>query len=623
MTKDLNPLQDDKEALTRAVDAAIRAISDTPQLHGQYTGQQTPDLNPARYQIRQNQNNDTDEIIARIAGESEKPSLRGAGDSVALYLKHHDEAAHMRHMPSTSQARLAYDILEQVRCEALGTRHFKGIENNILQATEDFCQSRGYGDAERSVPVAREDALFIALRQQLFERPASLDYPASKSCSGAWAQWIAEKLGVDNITALKNTLDDAEKFAKLASALSTHIMSDGSSPDDNDDDDANQSSAENMSDTAEHDEEGENITEQDAAASAAESQDSDTAEEEQLGGEDMDQLAENQDSEGSAHESNQEHSIGNGDSNAAPRYKIFTEKYDHIATADDLASNEELHHLREKLDKQLEPLKAVVSKLANRLQRKLMAQQQRSWHFDVEEGILDSARLARIVTTPGSPLSYKQEKDTDFKDTIVTLLIDNSGSMRGRPITIAALSTDILARTLERCGIKVEILGFTTSAWKGGFSREDWGKAGRPRAPGRLNDILHIVYKPADSPWIRTRKNLGLMLKEGLLKENIDGEALRWSHNRLRRRPEHRKILMVISDGAPVDDSTLSANYAQYLEQDLKQTITDIEKQRLVELLAIGIGHDVTPYYSRAVTIKTAEELGSTMVDQLVQLFAH
>jgi cobaltochelatase CobT len=302
-------------------------------------------------------------------------------------------------------------------------------------------------------------------------------------------------------------------------------------------------------------------------------------------------------------------------------YHAYTNAYDEIVAAEDLCDAEELTRLRGYLDQQLVHLQGAVTKLANRLQRRLMAQQSRSWDFDQEEGLLDAARLARVIVNPEHSLSYKVERDTDFRDTVVTLLIDNSGSMRGRPISIAAISADILARTLERCGVKVEILGFTTRAWKGGQSREGWLSAGRPPHPGRLNDLRHIVYKNADEPWRRARKNLGLMMREGLLKENIDGEALLWAHGRLIARPEERRVLMVISDGAPVDDSTLSVNSGTYLERHLRQVINWIEARSPVELVAIGIGHDVTRYYSRAVTIMDAEQLGGTMIEQLASLF--
>lgn len=303
-------------------------------------------------------------------------------------------------------------------------------------------------------------------------------------------------------------------------------------------------------------------------------------------------------------------------------YKAFTNKFDEMILAEELCDAEELERLRAYLDKQLQHMSAIVARLANRLQRRLMAQQNRSWEFDLEEGVLDPARLSRIIMDPQQPLSFKREKDMNFRDTVVTLLLDNSGSMRGRPITVAATCADILARTLERCGVKVEILGFTTRAWKGGQSREAWLQAGKPANPGRLNDLRHIVYKAADAPWRRARRNLGLMMREGLLKENIDGEALDWAHKRLLARSEQRRILMMISDGAPVDDLTLSVNPGNYLEKHLRSIIEEIETRSPVELIAIGIGHDVTRYYRRAVTIVDAEELGGAMTEKLAELFA-
>jgi cobaltochelatase CobT len=615
--------QETDEQQKIAVDAAMRALSGEHHLHGQFGGDNLQGLAPASYYVRSSQSDD-DETIAKLPELNDKTGLRGCADSIALYLKHHDADAHKKHAPQAPNARVIYDMLEQLRCETRGSTHYRGIRQNILSAMDETSRLRGYGDPARSIPIPREESLFATLRATFFDIDLDETTPAALSTSLSSHEWIAKKLDAEMLEQLKSNMGNPELFAALASKFADHIINDKTSDDekesDSSDDEENISETEQSSDQ----DDCEDSQEQDAAAAEQQSSEKQAEQEEQLGQEEMDQdtsMSED-DNAGNADPLDQERVEQDLTEDPSPRYKIFTESHDQTVLATEMASVEELHHLREKLDQQLEPLKAVVSKLANRLQRRLMAQQQRSWQFDVDDGMLDPARLARIITTPGSPLSYKREKDTDFKDTLVTLLIDNSGSMRGRPITIAALSTDILARTLERCGIKIEILGFTTSAWKGGFSREDWGKAGRPSSPGRLNDLLHIIYKQADAPWIRSRKNLGLMLKDGLLKENIDGEALRWAYGRLRRRPEHRKIMMVISDGAPVDDSTLSANYAQFLEHDLIRTITDIERQKAVELLAIGIGHDVTPYYKRAVTIKQAEELGSTMVDELVKLFS-
>lgn len=614
--------EDQDQRIKLAVDASMRAMSGDKHLYAQFSGHDGQALTPASYLLRQSTKDDH-ELIAKLPDHISQDSLRGSADSIALHVKHHDKDNHRKYAPSAPNARLYYDMFEQVRCEALGTKHLKGVRQNIMESVEQYCRQKGYGDPARSIPIPREDSLFAFLREEFFDLPNKHDFGSAMSTASASSMWLHQKISTEDLEALKENLDQPDIFAKLASSLSQHLMNDraGDDRDENDQDTAQEDQA-TQSDIAD-DEDAEEQSQEQESAAAQSDEDQDTQEEQDLGVEEDEHHAPQSadHAEGSADPLDQTQTNAENIADSTVRYKIFTQKHDQILHALELASDEELHHLRDKLDKQLDPLKAVVSKLANRLQRRLMAQQQRSWQFDVDEGILDPARLARIVTTPGSPLSYKREKDTDFKDTVVSLLIDNSGSMRGRPITIAALSTDILTRTLERCGIKVEILGFTTSAWKGGFSREDWGKAGRPNMPGRLNDILHIIYKSADSPWIRTRKNLGLMLKDGLLKENIDGEALRWAHNRIRRRPEYRKILMVISDGAPVDDSTLSANYAQFLEHDLIHTIQQIERQKQIELLAIGIGHDVTPYYKRAVTIKQAEELGSTMIDELVKLF--
>lgn len=610
-------ITDHAERMEQNIAAALRAISGETTLQPQY-GMGTSSFRPsAHLMTKQSDGSRSVKLPSPKTTHYDDDSLRGAADSAAIYIDQHDKTTHDKHAPFDPQARMAYDILEQVRCEAAGTRHLKGVRQNILHAMEEQSARNGYGHRDTPTTPTKEDALFALTRQTLFDLSALPDH--TKSAAQYWEKWFTKKLGADGFDELLEHIHDQDRYAELAHTLCKRLMVEGhDSSEDEEDDQQKQTSGD-------QDESNDQNQESEQNSEAQLEQQSETSEERI----EQSDLAQEQETASPEHKPQDGQEDGNplersaqGQSDfSAPSYRVFTDQFDQTASALDLVSREELEHLRHKLDKQLDPLKAFVAKLANRLQRFLMAQQQRHWQFDVEDGILDPARLARVITTPGAPLSYKIEKDTDFKDTVVSLLIDNSGSMRGRPITIAALSTDILARTLERCGIKVEILGFTTSTWKGGLSREEWGKQGRPSEPGRLNDLLHIIYKSADAPWIRTRKNLGLMLKDGLLKENIDGEALRWAYKRLISRPENRKILMVISDGAPVDDSTLSANTSGFLEEDLRQTIRSIEAQKAAELLAIGIGHDVTQYYRKAVTIRQVEELGPTMIDQLVSLF--
>jgi cobaltochelatase CobT len=438
-----------------------------------------------------------------------------------------------------------------------------------------------------------------------------------------WRPLIEERAG-RNLDRLERVLDDQRRFGDVVHDLLDNLDMGEDRGSDSDEEEGEEGDEENRKDQSGEDgeaadsadservslEEAEASTDElpDSAAEAVDSPAADMADDPDMG-----------DSEAAAEPWRPRH---NRNEPRGPDYRPFTAKFDEIVGAEELCEPEELERLRGYLDKQLSHLQGVVARLANRLQRLLLAQQNRAWEFDLEEGLLDPARLSRVIVDPLHPLSFKREKDTHFRDTVVTLLLDNSGSMRGRPITVAATCADILARTLERCGVKVEILGFTTRAWKGGQSREAWLAQGKPANPGRLNDLRHIVYKAADAPWRRSRKNLGLMMREGLLKENIDGEALDWAHKRLLGRPETRKILMMISDGAPVDDSTLSVNPGNYLERHLRWVIEDIETRSPVELIAIGIGHDVTRYYRRAVTLVDAEELGGVMTEKLAELFA-
>jgi cobaltochelatase CobT len=561
--------------------------------------------------------------LARVAapGPGLAPKLvaeaRGAADAVALRLRHHDAKLHGSGSPLEADARAVFDALETARVEALGARSMPGVRANLAELTDARVRADAIGRARTAEEVPLATALGLLARERL-----SGDPPPRLAETGLQLvrEWIEERAGGE-LDALALALDDQGAFAalvrKLLEDLELSAAADPSEdePDEGGEDEEGEDSGEDDSDEAENDQ----------SPSAGDTE----MRAEQDGGEE-------DDGDSQAEDFDDEESVPGeeGQDSAAPRsnrrpgeveitgdYKAFTSRFDEVVEAVDLCDEEELNRLRVYLDGQMGALSSIVTRLANRLQRRLMAQQTRSWDFDQEEGLLDAARLARVVTSPGHALSYKIERETEFKDTVVSLLIDNSGSMRGRPISIAAISADILARTLERCGVATEILGFTTRAWKGGQSREAWLSEGRPPTPGRLNDLRHIIYKRADEPYRHARRNLGLMMREGLLKENIDGEALLWAHNRLIARPEERRILMVISDGAPVDDSTASANGGAYLEKHLRQVIGWIEARSPVELAAIGIGHDVTRYYARAVTIMDAEQLGGALVEQLAALF--
>jgi cobaltochelatase CobT len=554
----------------------------------------------------------------RALGARDAMEARGFADAAALRLRHHNAALHQRGAPADEAARAVFDAAEQARVEALGARSMAGVRANLAGLAELRLKTDPLIRARNREEVPLGSAIGLMVRERLTgEAPPE----AAREGLKLVAEWIEEKAGAD-LDALGLAIDDQAAFATLSNKLLRDLeLIEGEPATDLDPDGGEEGEGE---DEAEGEGEDEGDEDQDNGRGEAEIRG-----EQDEGGEEGSETDWQQEEMGDASEGlGEEGEEGmlpvrpNRPSDAASiDYRIFTPQYDEEIEATALCDEEELGRLRAYLDQQLVHLQSAVTKLANRLQRRLMAQQSRSWEFDQEEGLLDSARLARVVVNPAHSLSYKVERDTEFRDTVVTLLIDNSGSMRGRPISIAAISADILARTLERCGVKVEILGFTTRAWKGGQSREKWLAEGRPPHPGRLNDLRHILYKQADEPWRRARKSLGLMMREGLLKENIDGEALLWAHNRLIGRIEERKILMVISDGAPVDDSTLSVNSGTYLERHLRQVISWIETRSTVELAAIGIGHDVTRYYSRAVTIMDAEQLGGTMVEQLAGLF--
>ena len=545
---------------------------------------------------------------------------RGGADAFALRLRHHDAALHAKAAPGDPIARAVFDAVEQARVEALGSRAMAGVSANLAHALDARLRSDPLIRARSRDEVPLHSAIGLLVRERLTGFAA----PAIAAAGLALVrEWIEDKAGPD-LDALGLALDDQDAFAQLATRLLERLeLVEGEDEPATDPDDGGDAETDEASGNDGDDEDGDEASDGDARMDARGEPDDSDADDGETRDPD-DDLAEGDSGLGDEGEEGMlpvRPDRPLADPGAQFDYKAYSTRYDEVIEAGELCDEDELTRLRAYLDQQLVHLQGVVTKLANRLQRRLMAQQSRSWDFDQDEGLLDAARLARVIINPTQSLSYKIERDTDFRDTVVTLLIDNSGSMRGRPISIAAISADILARTLERCGVKTEILGFTTRAWKGGQAREAWLAAGRPPTPGRLNDLRHIVYKRAGEPWRRARKNLGLMMREGLLKENIDGEALLWAHARLIARPEERRILMVISDGAPVDDSTLSVNSGSYLERHLRQVIGWIEARSPVELVAIGIGHDVTRYYARAVTIMDAEQLGGTMVEQLASLF--
>jgi cobaltochelatase CobT len=597
------------EPFKRSVAACLKAIARKPELEVGYAAER-PGFAGGKARLPE---------PPRKLSTVEAAIVRGHADSIALKLACHDPTVHRRLVPGGQQARAVFEAVEQARVEAIGARRMEGVARNLTAMLEDRFHRGKFDDITDRADAPIEDAVAMMVRERLTGMSPP---PAAKRLVDMWRPWIEDRAG-RNLDRLGRLLDDQRRFGDaIRDLLDSLDMGEDRTRDSEDGEDERDQEA-NPDEAGEHgeaqesdDAQGMSLEEAEISADelpegATEAVDASTA--------DMPDDAEMGEAE-TANEPWRPRRHGMNEPRG-PDYRPFTAKFDEVVAAEELCEPEELDRLRSYLDKQLSHLQGVVARLANRLQRRLLAQQSRAWEFDLDEGLLDPARLSRVVVDPLHPLSFKREKDTNFRDTVVTLLLDNSGSMRGRPITVAATCADILARTLERCGVKVEILGFTTRAWKGGQSREAWLGAGKPPNPGRLNDLRHIVYKAADAPWRRARKNLGLMMREGLLKENIDGEAVDWAHKRLLARTETRKILMVISDGAPVDDSTLSVNPGNYLERHLRWIIEDIENRSPVELIAIGIGHDVTRYYRRAVTIVDAEELGGAMTEKLAELF--
>ena len=588
------------EALRAALEAATRGIARRPDIDVAF-GTGKPGLEGNQ---------------VRIPPVSPKPSLteaacaRGRGDAAGLRLRHHAATVHKRYRPDGGAAAAIFDSLEQARFEALGAIEMPGVAWNLDAVLSD--ELRG------ARPETAEAGAATALGARLSLRRLATGAPLPDSALAALD--ACPDVTAADYEALSHSLDDQAEFARLAR---TAIANLGFAAELGEDPDAGESEEDDESREQEDEQAGEDLsdTSELIALQLDDSESENTGQVESTAEpEEIDDSLDSPDTE----EGEPAPRMPKADSNSAERdYHVFTREFDEIVDAAELCRADELQRCRAALDRQTEPLRGVVGRLANRLLRLLQAQQARSWQFDLEEGLLDTGRLARIVANPRHPLSYKREIESDFRDTVVSMLLDNSGSMRGRPISTAAICADLLARTLERCGVRVEILGFTTRSWKGGESRQKWTNGGRiPSHPGRLNDIRHIVYKSADAPLRRTRRNLGLMLREGLLKENIDGEAIEWAHGRLAWRAERRKILLVISDGAPIDDSTLAVNRAGFLERHLRQVIARIEREGAVELLAIGIGHDVTRYYRRAVTINSPDQLADALIDQLTELFA-
>ena len=595
------------EPFKRALGMCVRAIAGDEEVQVNYAPGK-PEIDGKLVQLPE---------PSRVPSLREVAVIRGWADSLALTAACHDVKLHARLAPKAGPARAVFEAVERARVEALGANRMPGMAHNLTARVEDQYGHGRYAEITERADAPLEDALSLIVRERL---TGAAPPATARAMVDLWRPWIEERAGralarMDKLSENQETfgrqLRDLLKVLDLAEELSEGEREEG------EDDEQDPESGDQSSDDSS---EGQESQDQASDDQRGEGEEGDTSESAQdADAEQFDADADGEEMADAREPWRPNYSVL--DNPEAFGYKVFSRANDEEIAAESLSTPDELERLRTFLDKELRNLQGAVARLANRLQRKLLAQQNRAWDFDLEEGVLDVARLTRVITDPLHPLSFKHERDADFRDTVVTLLLDNSGSMRGRPIMVAACCADILARTLERCGVKVEILGFTTRAWKGGQAREAWLAAGKPASPGRLNDLRHIIYKPADAPWRRAKRSLALMMREGLLKENIDGEALAWAHRRLQARPEKRRILMMISDGAPVDDSTLSVNTGCYLERHLRQVIEEIETRSSVELLAIGIGHDVTRYYRRAVTITDPSELAGAMTDKLVELF--
>jgi len=600
----VNPDENPTDEFKRALANATRSIAEDPDLEVTYSPEK-PSLNGKKVRLP---------LPSRSLTPEEIASVRGASDSCALRVVYHRDGIDRDLRPTGSDAGALYDAAEQSRVEAIGSLSMEGMRKNLSANVAERCRDSGLNSVSEREEIVPAELLGLIVRERLTgENPPK----GARSATDAWRSYLEMKAG-PSLDRLVDAIGDQREFAKITRAILSdlELADDISSEEEGDEGEPEESDEEGGSKDTEGDD-AEELENPDSEAMEEQYDEADEVDSKTLSElPDPDENAENKQGSRPWHPD-----LPFADAERWG-YRVFTNEFDEEICAEDLCDNEELTRLRNFLDQQLATVLSVVSRLANRLQRLLMAQQNRSWDFDLEEGILDTGRLTRVVIDPMHPLSFKAERDMEFRDTVVTLLLDNSGSMRGRPIMVAAMCADILARTLERCGVKVEILGFTTRAWKGGQSRERWLNDNKSQNPGRLNDLRHIIYKAADAPWRRIKRNLGLMMREGLLKENIDGEGLIWAYSRIAKRHEARRILMVISDGAPVDDSTLSVNAGNYLDQHLRKVIAEIENKSSVELCAIGIGHDVTRYYKRAVTILDAEQLGGAMTNQLIDLFA-
>ena len=586
-----------KERFKSAVSSAVKVISEQLDLEVKFGN------NP-----NEKKNSLNLPEILKLKKLQDFTNLRAFADSEALKIKYTNKKIYLENEPEGTIAKSLYAIAEKIRYEKIGSNKLKGVGKNIIQCYENKFQNEKIKEIKTDADVPITEAFELYLRSHFFKMKQN---QSTKKFLRYWKDSFDKKLKI-KLNKLDNCIEDQQKFSHIMAELIDNLEFE-----DSDSKEKNEQSEANKDDPV-----SEENNEENSSADAQDKQQDNAS----FNVVDTDADSVNVDDDTNQNETKEV----KGNPNLQKRinknlpkdkYKVFTNEYDEVAEAEDLEKDTEISRLRKSLDQQLTNLQNIISKLANKLQRQLLAKQNRSWEFDLEEGILDASKLSRVIVDPLHSLSYKNEKKTEFKDTVVTLLIDNSGSMRGRPISVAAICADILSRTLERCSVKVEILGFTTKNWKGGKSREKWNLNNKPKNPGRLNDLRHIIYKSADTPWRLSKKNLGLMLKEGLLKENIDGEALLWAFKRIIKRNEERKILMIISDGAPVDDSTLSVNSGDYLEKHLKETVKWIEENSNIEILAVGIGHDVTRYYKKAIKIGDVQELGDVMINQLTKLF--
>jgi len=595
------------EPFKRVLGLAVRAIAGDGEVQVSYAPGK-PEIDGKLVQLPE---------PSRVPSAREVAVIRGWADSLALTAACHDVKLHARLAPKSGPAKTVFEAVERARIEALGANRMPGMAANLTARVEDQYGQGRYAEITERADAPLEDALALMVRERL---TGAAPPESAKAMVDLWRSWIEDRAG-RTLSRLSKVAESQALFGReMRDMLKSLDLSDEIGEGEREEGDEEQEQSEGSEQQAQDQQEGDDSQDQSSDDERGEGEEGEPIDSAQDA--DADQFDADSDAEEMAEAREPWRPNASVlDNPEAFGYKVFNRQHDEEIAAENLSTPDELERLRAFLDKELRNLQSAVGRLANKLQRKLMAQQNRAWDFDLEEGILDTARLTRVVIDPMHALSFKHERDANFKDTIVTLVLDNSGSMRGRPIMVAACCADLLARTLERCGVKVEILGFTTKAWKGGQAREAWLAAGKPANPGRLNDLRHIIYKSADAPWRRAKRSLALMMREGLLKENIDGEALAWAHRRLQARPERRRILMMISDGAPVDDSTLSVNTGNYLEQHLRQVIEEIETRSSVELIAIGIGHDVTRYYRRAVTITDPSELAGAMTDKLVELF--